>query len=142
VSWWMWVVLGLGLLACELLTPGGFFFVFFGAGAIVVGGFAWAGLVETAGAQWFLFSVVSLACLVPLRGRLVRWMSGGDTAKVDDLVGQAAILLADLPPGGFGKAELRGSAWNARNAGERALRQGERGTVTRVDGLTLWLRPE
>ena len=53
-----------------------------------------------------------------------------------------AVLLADLPPGGVGKAELRGTSWTARNEGERPLATGERARVTRVDGLTLWLRAE
>jgi len=69
--------------------------------------------------------------------------SGPDVAAtVDTLVGQLALVLDDLPPGQLGKAELRGTAWNARNADQRALRRGERGKVTRVDGLTLWLQAE
>ncbi len=91
-----------------------------------------------------LLTLVSLAFLVPLRGRLVRWIgSGEDVAKsVDALVGQIAVLLDDLPPGAVGKAELRGTAWNARNGDAQALRKGQRGKVTRVDGLTLWLQAE
>jgi inner membrane protein len=143
MAWWLWVLLGFALLGCELLTPGGFFFVFFGLGAIVVGTLVGLGVVEAPWLQWLLFSVVSLVCLVPLRGRLVRWMAGADAgATVDTLVGQAAVLLQDLAPGEIGKAELRGSAWNARNADARALRRGQRGMVTRVDGLTLWLQAE
>ena len=144
MAWWLWVVLGLGLLGCEVLTPGGFFFLFFGVGAIVVGALAWAGVAEPPWLQWCLFTVVSLVALVPLRGRLLRWMASGPdvAATVDTLVGQLALVLEDLPPGQLGKAELRGTAWNARNADQRALRRGERGKVTRVDGLTLWLQAE
>jgi len=118
--------------------------MFFGLGAIVVGFLTWSGLVESAALEWLLFSLTSLVFLVPLRGRLVRWIGSEDeTAKgVDALVGQTAILLDDLPPGEVGKAELRGAAWNARNADAKALRKGQRGKVTRVDGLTLWLQAE
>ena len=28
--WWLWVLLGILLLAIELLTPGGFYVIFFG----------------------------------------------------------------------------------------------------------------
>jgi membrane protein implicated in regulation of membrane protease activity len=144
VSWWLWVLLGFGLLACELVTPGAFFFMFFGLGAIVVGVVTWSGLVESPPLEWLLFSLVSLVFLVPLRGRLVRWVGSGDEAakSVDALVGQTAVLLDDLPPGELGKAELRGSSWNARNGDDKALRKGQRGKVTRVDGLTLWLQAE
>ena len=142
--WWLWVVAGFGLLGCELLTPGGFFFFFFGLGAVVVGALTWAGVAGPPWLQWFLFTLVSLVCLLPLRSRLLHWMGTGPdaAASVDTLVGQLAVLLDDLPPGELGKAELRGTAWNVRNADQRALRRGQRGKVTRVDGLTLWLQAE
>ena len=145
MAWWLWVLLGFALLGCELLTPGGFFFMFFGLGAITVGALDRFDLAGPAWVQWFLFSLISLVFLFPLRGRLVRWMGAGEdaaAAAVDALVGQVAVLLDDLPPGEIGKAELRGTPWNARNADQRALRRGQRGKVTRVDGLTLWLRAE
>jgi membrane protein implicated in regulation of membrane protease activity len=143
MTWWLWVLVGFGLLACELLTPGGFYFLFFGLGAIVVGVAVAVAEGLPAWAQWLLFSVVSLVCMVPLRGRLVRWMAGQDAgARVDTLVGELAVLLDDLPPSGAAKAELRGTTWNARHAGGRPLRRGERGRVSRVDGLTLWLEAE
>jgi membrane protein implicated in regulation of membrane protease activity len=141
--WWVWVLMGLGLLACEMLTPGGFFFLFFGVGAIAVGVIVGAGAELPPSLQWLLFSVLSLAALVPLRGRLVRWMTAdGAAPAVDALVGQVAVLLDDLAPGEVGKAELRGTAWNARNAGPAALRKGQRGRVVSVDGLMLSLQPE
>ena len=144
MAWWLWVLLGFALVLCELLTPGGFFFLFFGLGAVAVGALVWLGAAGPAWLQWFFFSLISIGFLVPLRGRLLRRMATGDdaAARVDALVGQVAVLLDDLPPGEIGKAELRGTAWNARNEGERALRRGQRGRVTRVDGLTLWLQPE
>ena len=37
MTWWTWLLLGLVLAALELATPGGFFILFFGLGAIVVG---------------------------------------------------------------------------------------------------------
>jgi membrane protein implicated in regulation of membrane protease activity len=40
-----------------------------------------------------------------------------------------------------GKVELRGSSWSARSA-RAALARGQRCRVERVDGLTLWVRPE
>ena len=37
MPWWIWIAFGLVLAAIELATPGGFFIVFFGIGAIAVG---------------------------------------------------------------------------------------------------------
>jgi membrane protein implicated in regulation of membrane protease activity len=39
MDWWIWVVLGLVLLIGEIVTPGGFYLLFFGIGAVVVGRF-------------------------------------------------------------------------------------------------------
>jgi membrane protein implicated in regulation of membrane protease activity len=143
MGWWLWVLIGFGLLACEMLTPGGFFFLFFGAGAIAVGLILALGVDLSLAVQWLLFSLLSLAALVPLRGRLVRWMTTeGGAPVVDALVGQIAVVLDDLPPGEVGKAELRGTAWNARNAGTAVLRKGQRGRVIHVDGLMLSLQAE
>ena len=138
----MWILLGFGLMLGEVVTPGGFFFLFFGVGALVVGVVVWAGLADPAWVQWALFTVVSLVCLVPLRTRLLRWTQGGDGRNVDSFVGEVAMPLDELAPGQVGKAELRGTTWTARNAGSRPLSRGARARVTRVDGLTLWLESE
>ncbi len=50
--------------------------------------------------------------------------------------------LEDLAPGAVGNAELRGTAWTARNVDARPLARGERSVVTQVDGLVLSLRAQ
>jgi membrane protein implicated in regulation of membrane protease activity len=138
----MWVLLGFALMLGEVVTPGAFFFLFFGVGGLVVGLLAWAGIAGPPWAQWLLFTVVSLACLVPLRARLLRRVQGETREPVDSLVGQIAVGLEDLAPGQVGKAELRGTAWSARNAGTTVIARGARSRVVRVDGLMLWLESE
>ena len=138
----MWVLLGFGLMLGEVVTPGGFFFLFFGVGGLVVGLLVWAGVGGPAWFQWALFTVVSLACLVPLRARLLRRVQGEGAQPVDSLVGQIAVALEEIAPGQVGKAELRGTAWSARNAGTSPIPRGGRSRVVRVDGLMLWLEPE
>lgn len=139
MTWWMWAILGFGLLGCEILTPGGFYFFFFGVGALVTAAIAWLGLTPAPWAEWLLFTIVSIVCLVPLRGRLVRWASVADAPRVDSIVGEEAVVLDDLDPGCVGKGELRGTTWTIRTAGPRRLCRGQRARVARVDGLTLWL---
>jgi membrane protein implicated in regulation of membrane protease activity len=138
----MWVLLGFALMLGEVVTPGAFFFLFFGVGGLVVGLLAWAGIAGPPWVQWFLFTLVSLACLVPLRARLLRRVQGEPRPPVDSLVGQIAVGLEDLAPGQVGKAELRGTAWSARNAGTSVIARGARTRVVRVDGLMLWLESE
>jgi hypothetical protein len=141
MPWWAWILLGLLLLGLELLT-GTLFLVFPGVAALAIGllslfdvGAAWL--------QWLLFTVLALGTMLifrrPLLGRL---QLGGDPRDLDTLVGETAVLTTPLPPGGIGKAEMRGTAWNVRNAGGEPLAAGRRVRVERVAGLQLWVRAE
>lgn len=140
MPWWQWVVLGVVLLVVEISTPGGLFAVFFGIGALVIAPVAAMGASPTL--QWALYTVVSLALLATLRGVLARKLAARSGAPVENLVGEQAVLLEDLPAGGEGRAELRGTPWAARAVGGLALAKGCRCRVERVEGLTLWLRAE
>ncbi|HYD50523.1 MAG TPA: NfeD family protein, partial [Terriglobales bacterium] len=101
------------------------------------------GVLSSLGGQGLVFSAVSIVSLLLFRNPLLGKMkspAGGDA--VDSLIGETAVLLDDLAPNQVGKAELRGSSWNARANDGGMLRRGQRCRVERVDGLTLWLRPE
>jgi membrane protein implicated in regulation of membrane protease activity len=139
--WWHWILVGLVLAGLELLTPGGFFIVFFGAGGIVVGALALAGIAGPLWLQWLLFSVISVGALLLLRAPLQRRMAGSPR-DVDALVGEVAFPTDDIAPGAVGRAELRGTTWNARNVDAVALARQQRCTVTRVDGLMIAIRAE
>ncbi|MBL8071532.1 MAG: NfeD family protein [Nitrospira sp.] len=144
MTWWLWAFLGLFLLGSEIVTPGGFYMLFFGIGALVVGALVGLGVIQSEWVSWLLFSVFSVASLVILRPPLRRLMTAdrGNVSSVDTMGGETAIVLDDLPPGATGKAECRGSTWNAHNAGDKPLLKGQRSRVERVDGITLWIKPE
>lgn len=60
MAWWHWLVVGLILVALELAASGGFYVIFFGIAAIVIGALR---LFDVAGPAWFqflLFSVLSV----------------------------------------------------------------------------------
>ncbi len=139
MTWWIWILIGLGCLALEVITPGGIIMLFFGVSAGVVGVLSGLGL---GGPLWFqilLFSFLSVASLFTLRGPILRRMQTTPDASgtVDTLVGETAILLQSLSPGDIGKAELRGTGWNVQNVGQNQLAKGQRCTVKKVDGLNL-----
>ncbi|WP_447978490.1 NfeD family protein [Candidatus Nitrospira bockiana] len=141
MTWWYWVFIGLALLTIEIVTPGGFYVFFFGLAALAVGALAGLSLVTADWLQWLLFSVLSIASLLLFRAPLQRWLKAQEPAgeEIDTMVGEMAVLLDDVAPDGVGKAELRGSAWTARNAGPTGLKKGQRARVERVQGLTLWV---
>jgi membrane protein implicated in regulation of membrane protease activity len=139
---WMWIALGLLLAALELATPGGFFIIFFGVSAVLVGLGQLAGILTPAWAQWSAFTVMALIALVVFRKPLLKWVQPADRRAVDSLVGDPALPLDVLPAGGRGKAEVRGAVWNARNVADRAVAERERCRVVAVNGLELDIQPE
>jgi membrane protein implicated in regulation of membrane protease activity len=141
--WWYWILLGLALAAIELATPGGFFFIFFASAAVAVGLLEAADVVTADAIQWGLFSVISVVSLLFLRKPLRQRMGGADGGEgVDSLVGELAIAAEAIAPGQFGRAEMRGSSWTARNVDPQALSGGERCRVVAVRGLELDIRSE
>ncbi len=142
MSWWIWILLGLGLLMFEIIIPGGIIMLFFGISALVVGGLVAA---NAGGPLWFqilLFSVLSVVSLLTLRGPILRRMKATQHAagEVDSLIGANVELMDDIAPGAEGKAVLRGSVWTAHNLGDRQLDRGKRCTVEKVEGLKLFVR--
>lgn len=143
MSWWLWLAVGLLLLLGELLTPGGFYLLFFGLAALVVGALVLLLSGMAAWLQWLLFLVIAVAALLAFRRSLLaRTRVSPAGHDVDSLVGQVAVPLAPIAPGAVGKAELRGSAWSARNLTDAVLQPAQRCRVERVEGLMLMLRTE
>jgi membrane protein implicated in regulation of membrane protease activity len=141
--WWHWLVLGLLLVLAELATPGGFFFMFFGSAAIIVGALSGFGLAGPIWMQLLMFSVLSVLLLVFFRSRLLKSLQHDPQApEVDSLVGEIGRLEGAIAPGQIGRIEVRGAAWSARNATSSEIPRGMRCRVVRVDGLMLDVEPE
>ena len=137
MAWWMWTVLGLALAIAEAPIPTNFFLLAFGVGGLVVGALVGLGLGGPPWVQWLTFSVTSVAAVLVFK----RTLTQNDVSHtVDDLRRESAIVIEDIPAGGIGRAELRGTTWGALGADGAALARGTRCRVERVDGLTLWLR--
>ena len=139
MTWWYWLSMGLVLMALEMVAPSGFYLMFFGLSALAVGALTGVADVEPEWLQWVLFSGLAVVSLLLFRGPLLARLKTIERkgAPVDTMVGEIA-----MPPGGTGKAEVRGSAWTVRNAGQVGILKGQRSRVVRVDGLTLWIEPE
>jgi membrane protein implicated in regulation of membrane protease activity len=142
MPWWGWSLLGLVLLGGEVLTPGGFFLLFFGIGALVLGLAGLLGLNGPVWLQWLLFSVLSVVSLVLIRPRVMGRLQTGDPNRRDELVGEIVHVETPIAPGQQGRGELRGSTWTVENVGDIALVPGDRCAVQRVTGLVLSIRKE
>jgi inner membrane protein len=143
MTWWAWLLFGFVLLAGELLTPGGFYLIFFGLAALLLGGLDAAGFELAAGTQWTLFTALSIVATLFFRKPLLAKLQARmPTGRIDDLGDETATTIEAIAPGGIGKAELRGSTWSARNGSGEALAVGQRCRVVKIDGLLLTLEPE
>lgn len=141
MAWWLWTALGLGLIALELASPGGFFIIFFGVAALIVGALALLTVVTQAWVQWLLLPLLALVALRLFRRPLLERMRLRDPGAddVDSVVGTVAVAADLMPPGAVGRAELRGTPWSARNVGDISIDPGQRCRVVAVQGLMLEL---
>ena len=140
ILWWHWLVLGLVLVVAEMAAAGGFYIIFFGIGALIVGVLAGLGFGGPVWMQILLFSAISASTLALFRGRMLRaFQPDVQLPSIDALVGEVAIATEDFAPGGVGRVELRGAAWSARNSTEAPVTRGARCRVTGVEGLTLYI---
>ena len=138
-DWWIWTLIGFFFLALEFVSTT-MHSAFFAAGAFLVAILVAAHVGGPLWVQLLVFTLFSLVTLLLIRPIVVKKLKLSVTKVVDSMVGEQAVLMDDLPPAGLGKAEMRGSTWNARNIGETQLTRGQRATVERVEGLVLHIR--
>jgi len=141
MPWWGWITVGALLLAAEMgLVDAGFYLVFLGVAALMVG------MVELGGAdapiwlQWLLFAVLAVASLVLFRKRLYRSIRGRTEDVPENVEDEIAIALESIQPGSRGQVELRGSRWTAHNDGDIAIDEGARVRVLRAEGIVVRVR--
>ena len=144
MTWWLWTLVGIGAVVIELGATRDFSLFCVGLSALIVAALAGLNLVTGTEAQWVSFSILAVVLVLVLRTPLQRLISPRDSPvrEMDYLIGETALPIDDLPIDGFGKAELRGTQWTARNAAGCTLSKGQRCRVTKVDGLTIWVTAE
>ena len=139
MAWWIWILIGIALLALEM-TSSTMHIGLFAVGALVVAVLVGVGVDIPLWAQLVIFTGVSIVSLLFVRPWIVRKLRLSETKTVDSLVGEQAVALDEIGPADIGKAEMRGSTWSARNVGETALTRGQRCVVAAVDGLVIHVR--
>jgi len=112
-----WALAGLLFIALEAVVPG-LVIVFFGLGALATS-LATALLGLSAESQLLLFAASSVGSLLGLR-RLFRKTFQGEARpenqlqqRLEDFVGEAAVVTEAIPEGGAGRIKLRGSFYAA-----------------------------
>src|SRR5688572_407280 len=99
ILWWHWLVFGLLLVVGEMASAGGFYIIFFGLSALVVGILGAVGVPLPLAVQLSLFAALAILSLVFFRTRLLRWMQVDPQAPpIDTLVGEVGTVRATLSP--------------------------------------------
>ncbi len=136
ILYWHWWVLGLLLLVAEMLSPTGFFLLWIGAAAILVGGLSWA--VPTLGweVQVVMFGVLSVASFFVWR-RLRPAMTASDQPALNrrgqSYVGRTFTVTAPIV-NGVGTLHVDDSQWRISGPDVAA---GTQVRVIAADGATL-----
>ena len=139
MSWWQWVLAGFLLLGLEFVSTT-MHVGFFAVGAFLVALLVALGWEAPLWQQLIVFTVTSLVAFFFLRPIVVRKLRLSKDVSVDEIAGEEAVVIEDIPVGVRGKAELRGSTWSAQNVGSTPLTRGQRCTVERVEGLLLHIK--
>lgn len=141
MPWWGWVVLGMGLLATELLViDAQFYLIFLGISATIVG-LLGLGVTTPAWIQWLAFAVLSVLTMLTLRRKLYALASSRSGHVEQRLtLGDRVTVPVDLAPGETCRVDYRGSTWTARNIDQSAIAAGKEAVIARIDGLTLRIK--
>jgi membrane protein implicated in regulation of membrane protease activity len=139
MSWWIWVLAGLALLAVEFVSTT-MHIAFFAVGAFVVAILVGLGLNLPLWSQLAIFTITSLLAFAFVRPILVRKLRLDFKPQVDTMVGEQARAMDDIDVAGLGKAEFRGTTWSARNVGDTALTRGQRCVVAGLEGLVIHVK--
>jgi membrane protein implicated in regulation of membrane protease activity len=139
MAWWIWVLVAFVLLTIEFFSTT-MHIGFFAVGAFLVAILVGSGVDIPLWGQLLIFAITSVVALIFVRPFIVRKLGLSRTPVVDTMIGEEAVVMGEIPAAGMGKAELRGSTWNARNVGETTLAAGQRCTVERIDGLLLHVK--
>lgn len=138
-------LIGIGLLAAELLLPTGGILALFGIAGLVAGGILALGSSNSA-ADWIGGALITLALLsgisfLYISRKVIRTTRHlPKLAGTEEMVGAEAEARSAIDP--TGQVFMRGTLWSARLAdGVSPVRFGDRVKVEAVDGLTLVVAP-
>jgi len=141
----IWFLAGLVLILLEFVAPG-VILVFFGAGAWLTALTTWMGLTTNVTWQLLIWAITSVLLLVLLRRRLSDRFHGFETGQqnpmrnLDEFTDKEVLVVRGVDAGHRdGRVEFKGAEWTA--VATEPIAAGRLAAITRVDGLTLHVRP-
>ena len=137
------LILGIVLIAAELVLPG-LVVVFLGAAAFIVAGAAAMGWINGWVAALTLWSVTSLVMVLGVRNMFTRLLPGHAVRQLTDedvdAFGEEVDVVETVTTDGGGRIRFRGSTWAAQTVQEE-LPAGSRARVVARDNLVWIVEP-
>ena len=139
--YWHWIVIGLALIVLEMLLPG-FVLMWFGAGAILVGGLLYVFPDISWQWQFFIFSILSASSLFAWR----YWKtnnpdddpeSGALNQRGKALIGRETLLIEPIV-NGVGRIQVDDTFWKVNGPDTE---NGKLVRIIDVNGATLKVEP-
>jgi len=138
MPWWGWVALGTLLLGAEMaLVDAEFFLVFIGISALLVGIADLLGLALPAWGEFLVFAIIAGGSMVLFRQKVYALVKGSAKDIETIPVGETLSVDVEIPVGGRGRAEYRGTTWSVVNVGTEAIAAGAMASIQKIDGTTL-----
>jgi inner membrane protein len=142
MTWWGWVIAGAILLGAELAFVNAEFYLVFVGSAAVLTGVATAAAPLAPWAQWALFAVLAVGSMVLFRSRIYHRFHTTLPPVETGPSGGLITLQVPLGAGESCQAEYGGTYWTVRNDSDTAIPSGGRARITRVQDLTLLVKPD
>lgn len=141
---WLFLVVGVGLLAIELLVFQftTFWLFFVGLGALVAAAFAWLVADASYLSTTLVFVVSSALITAVLFSPLRRWQTQPSGIADNNAVGQRVQVTQAISEGRPGVVNWSGSDWQAELAEgqHESIAAGENARVVSVEGIRLLVR--
>lgn len=135
----IWAVVGLLLLIAELATVS-FILCFIGLGALIVAFTTWIGITSSFSSQLVVFSVSSLLLLLLLR-KTAKKLFAGHADMPPDYAGEKVKVIKEIPAGGEGAIQYRGSDWIAFSDTARVIPEGTVVQIEAIEGIRVRVKP-
>lgn len=139
IEWWHWFVMGVSLVLLELMFVS-FFVLWFGLGAMIVGGLIFLVPGMTVSAQLFAWIAAS-SMMTVLWFRVFRQSKkDGSRFTASEIIGEAGLLVAPVAPFQKGKVRfqkpiLGTDEWTCIS--EQEIASGERVIIVMIEGNLL-----
>ncbi len=140
----VWLIVGLILIAAELVLPG-FISMFLGMAAVIVSGLVWFGVVETPTAAFFAWVAASVVLVLTLRSTVTKMFPGETSVGSMDEDAQAKGSIVDVVKDvafehAEGQVNFRDSVWSARSVAA-PIRKGGKARLVRRDNIVWFVEP-